>query len=76
MSERQEYLSERGIEILNCMVQTWEENDAPLPGDCSYAEVLEWLDKLKADRPVLLVQRLDESAQNRSWIGQSGDKTT
>lgn len=54
---RQEYLSERGIEILNCMVQAWEENDAPLPGDISYAEVFEWLGKLKADQPMKLVQK-------------------
>lgn len=53
-------LTEREKEILNCMVGAWEENEAPMVGGVSYAEVFELLERLGLQKPEKLIQRLKE----------------
>jgi hypothetical protein len=44
-------LTDREKEILNCMVNAWQNNDAPMIGGCSYAEVFETLERLGLMKP-------------------------
>jgi len=52
-------LTEREKEILNCMVGAWEENDAPMIGGCSYAEVFETLERLGLMKPTKLEAQIE-----------------
>lgn len=51
-------LTQREKEILNCMVETWEENNAPMIGDCCYQEVFETLERLGLMKPEKLEAEL------------------
>lgn len=52
-------LSDREKEILNNIVETWDEGDNPLPGHMSYGEVFDLLDKLGLKRPRWLTSFLE-----------------
>lgn len=39
-------LNERELEILDCLVDGWLENDCLLPGDISYQDVIDFIKRL------------------------------
>jgi hypothetical protein len=53
-----EYLNERSLEIVNALVDEWENGDAGLPSNISYGEVFDWLDRIGAKKPATLVSLL------------------
>ena len=69
-------MSEEEKEILNCMVQAWDENNAPLPGDICYQQVFDLLDKLGLDRPVRLLAFIDFTKKHRNHLEEKTDDTS
>lgn len=47
-------LTEREKEVLSTLVEVWDENDSPLPGNLSYDDVFRLLDRLGVPRPARL----------------------
>lgn len=61
-------LSKREKDILNEIIETWDEDDAPLSGGISYAEVFAVLDKLGLKRPGRLSDFLE-------WANEQSKQT-
>jgi len=50
------------LEILNCLVRGWANNNAPIPGGVCYQDIFDLIDKLGGEQPTELIHKLEEWA--------------
>jgi hypothetical protein len=70
-------LSSDDLKVIEALIQTWDDNDAPLPGGITYAMAFETFKKFGFEPPsqtTLMIQRIESTVLDRGRFGAFYDR--